>query len=494
MSNVFFPAWQWGAMNRPDLRYLSFCYAAHLTRRDNGKLANIIKSQRFRELWGDLHGIELTKEGVELIATNKTGWKFATSVGGVSTGERGNVILADDLHNVKDTESDIIRSGTVRWFRESMSNRLNNESDAIVVIGQRVHCDDVCGNIIDDPEGLGYTLLRIPMEYLPDDPCARPTSIGWVDPRTEAGELAWPERYSAPFLRQFKIIPHTWQAQYMQDPVPRGGAIILSDWWRLWEDPESKRCKHCTSLDTEPVKSGDALSRWRSCTGCGKHFIARTEDFPYCSYVLASVDSSFSEKERNDPSACTVWGVFEHPKTREPGIILMDAWRKWLRMNSEPLQRFPDETDFEYSERCKPKWGLVEWVAHTCRRFKVDALMIENKTSGITLQQELQLQYGKELWHTIMTHPQGDKEARAHSVVGIFTNGMVWAPDRPWAQLMIDDAAKFPFGKYRDLVDSMTQALRHLRNTGMLQYEEERLAEIQEESRPRTRLKPLYPV
>jgi predicted phage terminase large subunit-like protein len=494
LTNCFFPAWEWSAMNRADLRFLSFSYAAHLTRRDNRKLINLVKDQRFVELWGRHRGFELVKEGEELVANSKTGWKFATSVGGVGTGERGSRILIDDPHAVRDTESDAVRSSTVRWFRETVSNRLNNENDAIIVIMQRIHEDDIAGNIVADDEGLGYTQLRIPMEYIEDDPCARPTLIGWTDPRAYGGELAWPERYTAPFLRQFKIIPFTWASQYQQDPEPRGGAIILRDWWRLWENPESKQCTLCSSYEVVKVQSQDPISRWHSCNECGKHFLARPEKFPVCSYVIASLDTSYTESERNDPSAMTIWGIFQHPKTKEPGIILMEAWRKWLRMNSEPIARLPDENEFDFKERTKPKWGLVEWTVHSCRRFKVDSLLIENKASGITLMQELQIQYGREMWSTIMKQPEGDKEARAHSVTGIFANGLVWAPNRDYASLMIEEAAKFPFGKFRDLTDSMTQALRHIRNLGLVQFEEERLAEQAEEHRYRPKLQPLYPV
>ena len=36
-----------------------------------------------------------------------------------------------------------------------------------------------------------------------------------------------------------------------------------------------------------------------------------------------------------------------------------------------------------YKQRTKPTWGLMEWVADTCTRFKVDKLLIEAKASGI---------------------------------------------------------------------------------------------------------------
>jgi hypothetical protein len=55
----------------------------------------------------------------------------------VSTGERGDRILLDDPHNVIKAESDAEREKTVRFVRESMSNRLNDERSAIAVIQWR---------------------------------------------------------------------------------------------------------------------------------------------------------------------------------------------------------------------------------------------------------------------------------------------------------------------------------------------------------------------
>ena len=104
----------------------------------------------------------------------------------------------DDPHAVQKGESERVRSETVRWFKESMSNRLNRmEKSSIVVIMQRVHELDVSGVIIEDPQGMGYEHLCIPMRYEMDGPWSRSTKIGWRDPRTEEGELAWPERFPA---------------------------------------------------------------------------------------------------------------------------------------------------------------------------------------------------------------------------------------------------------------------------------------------------------
>jgi hypothetical protein len=90
----------------------------------------------------------MLKTGERRLENDKTGFKLATSVGGVSTGERGDRILLDDPHNVIKAESDTEREKTVRFVRESMSNRLNDEQSAIVIIMQRLHEGDVSGDIL----------------------------------------------------------------------------------------------------------------------------------------------------------------------------------------------------------------------------------------------------------------------------------------------------------------------------------------------------------
>jgi hypothetical protein len=131
LVNVFWPAWEWGPCNMPYLRYVAFSYSDTLTTRDNNKMVRLIQSPGYQQLWGDR--FKMVKTGERRIENDQTGYKIATSVGGVSTGERGDRILLDDPHNVIKAESDLEREKTVRFVRESMSNRLNDEQSAIVV-------------------------------------------------------------------------------------------------------------------------------------------------------------------------------------------------------------------------------------------------------------------------------------------------------------------------------------------------------------------------
>ena len=46
---------------------------------------------------------------------------------------------------------------------------------------------------------------------------------------------------------------------------------------------------------------------------------------------------------------------------------------------------------------------------------------------------------------------------------------MVWAPDKRFADELIEEVAAFPNGEYDDLVDSMTQALMRYRQGNFIQ-------------------------
>ncbi len=378
----------------------------------------------------------------------------------------GGVLVhnCDDPHSIKEAESEVVRNETVRWFRESMSNRLNDmEKSAIVIIMQRVNEGDVSGSVLDNQ--MDYTHLCIPMEYDEGRRCS--TEIGWEDPREEDGELAWPARFPASVVERMKrdLGPYAFASQYQQAPAPRGGGIFKREWWTPWEPSDGK--------------------------------------WPTFDFLLASLDAAFTTKEENDPSGLIVLGVFKHPETKQPSVMLVKAWRKFLEMHGTLDDREPKETFRQWYKRVEfhKNAGLCEWVAETCR-FRnsdgvvvgsVDKLLIESKASGITAAQEMQRLYFDEGWGVELVDPKGDKVARAHSVVPTFSAGLVFAPDREWADLVIDEMGVFPKGKHDDLTDAMTMALKWLRVNGLIQRPEEIRADERERTKHRRKQSALYP-
>lgn len=458
LTNVYWPAWEWGPKYLKHYRYVTFSYAASLTERDNGRFRDVLLSRQFQDLWGKQ--FKLTKVGETKIQNNQTGWKFASSIGGVGTGERGNRILLDDPHNVKEGESDAVRQETCRWFRESMSNRLNDVSrDAIVVIMQRVHESDVSGEILS--AGLGYEHLMIPMEW---DQRRYVTAIGWTDPRDDDDELAWTARFPPKVVDDLKraLGEYGYASQYQQMPAPRGGGILKRDWWKRWDEMEC-------------LKYGVSADR-----------------YPSFEYVIASLDTAYTEKQENDFSAFTAWGLWKDRRGLSK-LMMIAAWEERLHLHD-----------------------LVEKTIASCRQLRVDRLLVEAKAAGHSAAQEIRRlmmdefraktvgpmpsslsRFGVEL-----INPRGaDKVARAYSVAPLFEEGMIWAPGyedgtwRDWVDMVITECAVFPKGAHDDLVDSLTQAIRYLRNVGLAERPVERDTRVKErlQFKGRSGQTPLYP-
>jgi phage terminase large subunit-like protein len=418
MVNVFWPAFEWGPMGMSSLRYVSFSYSSGLTERDNTKFRKLVMSDKYKELWGDKFNLE--KEGEIKITNNKTGSKFASSVKGIGTGERGDRVVIDDPHDVHKSESDIVRTDTVRWFRETITDRLNNLDDsAIVIIMQRVHQLDISGFILE--QGWPYCHLMVPMEY--ESGRAPYNPLGWVDPRTEDGDLAWPERFSPEAVTKIEREKGSfaYAGQYQQRPAPRGGGIIKREHWR-------------------PYTPDD----------CGK-FGVPWPKFPVMSYTVLSFDTAQTDKKQNDPSAGVVLGVCRDIWENRR-LMLMWAWAERLEV-----------------------YELVKKIEETCKKFKVDRVLIENKASGLPVAQELRRRtrnIADSLSHNPKTldradfgvteiTPEGDKIARMYAVQNLFECGLIYAPAEPtgngdylfkdWADKVISECADLPKGAHEEL-------------------------------------------
>jgi len=155
-----------------------------------------------------------------------------------------------------------------------------------------------------------------------------------------------------------------------------------------------------------------------------------------------------------------------------PKAMLMAAWQERLELHN-----------------------LTQKVAETCKKMKVDKLLIENKAAGISVAQEIRRMYGSDAWAVQLVDPKAqDKLARLYSVQHLFFEAMIYAPDRAWADVVITQTAGFPKMKHDDLVDTLSQGLQHLRGIGLLARAPERLAELENDQQHQGAAPaPLYP-
>lgn len=221
LTSVLWPAWEWGPKSRPSLRYLTTSYAEKYVKRDSRRMRDLVQSEWYRSLWPE---VELVRAGEASFANTKTGFREGVPFASL-TGGRGDRVIIDDPHSTETAESEAERLNTSRIFRESVPTRLNDpKTSAIIVIMQRLHEDDVSGQIMK--LGLGYEHLMLPMEFEPDRKCR--TSIGFEDPREEDGELLFEERFPRSVVERDKVPMGSYAVagQFQQRPAPRSGGMF----------------------------------------------------------------------------------------------------------------------------------------------------------------------------------------------------------------------------------------------------------------------------
>jgi predicted phage terminase large subunit-like protein len=220
-----------------------------------------------------------------------------------------------------------------------------------------------------------------------------------------SGKPLWPDFWPIEELlaKKASLDVRYWNAQYLQQPTSEEGALIKREWWQKWEK----------------------------------------DDPPTCEFIIMSLDAAQEANTRADYNALTTWGVFLNEATNNYNIILLNAIKKRLE--------FPD---------------LKKLVLEEYKEWEPDSFMVEKKSNGAALYQELR-RMGVPIGEFTPGKGQ-DKISRVNAVSDLFAAGIVWAPEHRWAKEVIEECNDFPSGANDDLVDSTTLALLRFRQGGFI--------------------------
>ena len=187
LVSVFWPVWEW--ISSPSRRWICVSYSDALSLKLSLDRRTLVQSDWYQARWG--HTVQLSSDqNVKGEFRNtRQGVMVATSVGGSATGKGGDRIIVDDLHNPHQADSDAQREAALRFFRETLSTRLDTpKTGAVVVVMQRLHEADLSARCLE----LGYRHLCLPVEADVATDIVFPVS-GRVVTRAP-GHLLWPAR------------------------------------------------------------------------------------------------------------------------------------------------------------------------------------------------------------------------------------------------------------------------------------------------------------
>jgi phage terminase large subunit-like protein len=442
LFSVMGPAWKWAL--DPTSRMINITNEIGLASRDNRRMRDVIESDWYKELWGHKYKLSEDQQEKLLFENTKKGFRQGLGITGQITGKRGSILLIDDPVDAKKAFSEVIIQSANNAYDQAVSSRLNEpRTDSIGLIMHRLSVDDMTGHLMEK-KATKWVQVRIAMEYEGEpgyDPIkdlgaglaleeARVRYGHLVDPRKKEGELMFPERFDREVVDAMieDLGEYGAAGQLQQRPSPLVGGIIKSAYWKVLPDDQPA---------------------------------------PKILHAFASWDTAFSEDDLKNGaySACTVWGVWLdvkdvsklHPEGRHK-LILLSVW--WGRVGFDELLEKARE---------------IESVKLTK---DYDAHVIEKKASGISMIQSMRK---KSAVRILSYDPKidggGDKVFRAQMARLAFTGGLVWRPNKPWAENVAKLVASFPAGNVlsRDITDSVTQAVNFLVKGFWVQHPDDEL-------------------
>lgn len=386
---VMWPAWEWGPRGMPYLRYLGTSHSHPLAIRDNLKMRRLVASEWYQERWGSSVKL-MTDQNAKLKFENTaTGFREAMAFSSL-TGSRGDRVLIDDPLSVDDASSPVKREGVNETFRESVPTRLNNpDSSAIIVVMQRLHEDDVSGLIMAND--FGYEHLMLPMEFEPERRCY--TSIGFKDPRTQQGELLFPERFPREVVERDKKVMDTYAVagQFQQRPAPREGGLFQSSWIKPYLHGQRP------SLDTLSIYGAS-------------DYAVTANGGDYTVHIVVGLD----------------------PQGR---LWVLDLWRRQAS-SADWIEAFCDLV-LEY----RPQG----WAEETGQI-----------KSGVGPFIDLRQRHRKAYVPRVTFPTRGDKAIRAQAIRGrMALEGLYVPQDAPWYEAFVSELLTFPAGRNDDQVDAL---------------------------------------
>lgn len=350
-------------------------------------------SRRTRGIVRQRNRVRLNPESQDV-----TNWETALGGGlmsaGVGTGVTGHganeIIIDDPVKSRAEANSRAYRDAVWDWYTDDLYTRLEPGAN-IILIMTRWDEDDLMGRILLSEDKDTWTLCHLPAVAEDDDELGRPI-----------GAALCPERYDEEALARIKtVLKSSYHALYQGRPVPQEGNIILSSWFRYYRRPEQ--------LYRQIVQSWDCANK---------------------------------ERDMNDWSVCTTWGV------HNTGYDLLDEWRERVTY---------------------PK--LYKAAIEQAELYDPAVVLIEDRGNGTALIQDLKVNTRVPV---VAIEPVGDKVMRLSNESPAYESGLVRHPkqaDAPWITDHEAELVSIPATRHDDRGDSVSQFLKWAKKSaGRLVY------------------------
>jgi predicted phage terminase large subunit-like protein len=221
----------WGLAMNPKAKFLHLSYSETLALDNSATAKEYIQSEHFQKIWP--MALKFDKQSKSNWFNTQQGGCYATSSGGAITGfgagirtnraemkvdnpfkAFGGAILVDDANKPDDAYSDVKREFINNRYNNTIKSRVNNRETPIIVIQQRLHEADLSGFLLSGGSGEKWYHLNLPALDKNNTPLCED-----IHNFKELEQMRQADRY-------------TFAGQYMQQPSPEEGGILMKSWFK----------------------------------------------------------------------------------------------------------------------------------------------------------------------------------------------------------------------------------------------------------------------
>jgi predicted phage terminase large subunit-like protein len=282
-ATIAFPAWLLG--HEPSKRILAVSYAQELSDKFARDSRNLMTSPFYQALFATR--LSSDRQSIADFETTEGGYRLSSSVQGGITGRGADIIIVDDPMKADDALSDTRRNSLNEWYDNTLRSRLNSQATgAIILVMQRLRADDLVKHLRDTEN---WEVLSFPLVAIDDADYDLMTPFGRRKIHRREGDVLQPALFPPDKIESLRdsMTAYHFSAQYQQNPTPREGNMIKTEWLKFYEP------------GSEP-------------------------DLANFDRIVQSWDTANMAGDMNDFSVCTTWGI------KGECYFLLDVFRKKL--------------------------------------------------------------------------------------------------------------------------------------------------------------------
>ena len=296
------PVWAW--TKDSTLRFITGSYESTLATDHCTASRDILKSEDFIKMWGDIFHIRKDQDGKTAYSNIKGGSRKTATVGGSIVGRHAHIISVDDAQNPEGSVSDAKKKKANNWIDHTLSMRKTDKDITLTIyIQQRLDEDDVTGHVLSKiKEGDKILNICLPGEI---------TKLKNVKPpeleKKYKNGLLDPIRGSRDILKmsRVKLGSKGYSNQILQFPAAAEGTIWKREWWGFYEKfPDAEMVRNIHSWDTAYGKNqATSAGIFAKQYPLGLYITGfKDED-----WIFTELDQGIRDQHRDDPcTACII--------------------------------------------------------------------------------------------------------------------------------------------------------------------------------------------